>query len=158
MALAMMPHYGGKLGDTLVGLGLLKPLEVFRHLTRQVRTKLIDVCSWTKGSFAWYSGRENPREAFPLDLNTYEVLGAGAMALPNDTIELWLEENRMRKLKANRSRRIGPDRFEVKALVELYDRLDGKRSIGQLCEIAGGDKLRVARMLYLLECCDLAKE
>ena len=42
MALAMMPHYGGKLGDTLVGLGLLKPLEVFRHLTRQVRTKLID--------------------------------------------------------------------------------------------------------------------
>ena len=34
MALAMMPHYGGKLGDTLVGLGLLKPLEVFRHLTR----------------------------------------------------------------------------------------------------------------------------
>src|SRR5688500_8785027 len=27
MALAMMPHYGGKLGDTLVGLGLLKPLE-----------------------------------------------------------------------------------------------------------------------------------
>ena len=31
MALAMMPHYGGKLGDTLVGLGLLKPLEVFRH-------------------------------------------------------------------------------------------------------------------------------
>ncbi|HEY0191165.1 MAG TPA: serine/threonine-protein kinase, partial [Kofleriaceae bacterium] len=46
MALAMMPHYGGKLGDTLVGLGLLKPLEVFRHLTRQVRTKIIDVCTW----------------------------------------------------------------------------------------------------------------
>jgi hypothetical protein len=158
MALAMMPHYGGKLGDTLVGLGLLKPLEVFRHLTRQVRTKLIDVCSWTKGSFGWYSGRENPREAFPLDLNTYEVLGAGAMGLPNDTIEVWLEENRMKKLKANKSRRIGPERFEVKQLVELYDRLDGKRSIGQLTEIAGPDKLRVARMLYLLECCDLAKE
>jgi serine/threonine protein kinase len=50
MALAMMPHYGGRLGDTLVGLGLLKPLEVFRHLTRQVRTKLIDVCTWNKGS------------------------------------------------------------------------------------------------------------
>ncbi len=59
MALAMMPHFGGKLGDTLVGLGLLKPLEVFRHLTRQVRSKIVDVCTWTKGSFAWYAGREN---------------------------------------------------------------------------------------------------
>src|SRR5205814_9249678 len=81
MALAMMPHYGGKLGDTLVGLGLLKPLEVFRHLTRQVRTKIIDVCTWNKGSFGWYAGRENPREAFPLDFNAFEILGAGAMAL-----------------------------------------------------------------------------
>jgi serine/threonine-protein kinase len=159
MALAMMPHYGGKLGDTLVGLGLLKPLEVFRHLTRQVRTKLIDVCSWTKGNFAWYSGRENPREAFPLDLNTYEVLGAGAMALAAETIEVWLEENRTRKLRPNRSRRIGPERFELKGLVELSEKIDGKTSIGQLIE-SGADRaerLKIARMLYLLECCDLAK-
>jgi hypothetical protein len=63
MALAMMPHYGGKLGDTLVGLGLLKPLEVFRHLTRQVRSKIIDVCTWNKGGFGWYAGRENQRTA-----------------------------------------------------------------------------------------------
>jgi len=159
MALAMMPHYGGKLGDTLVGLGLLKPLEVFRHLTRQVRTKLIDVCSWTKGNFAWYSGRENPREAFPLDLNTYEVLGAGAMGLAPETVEVWLEENRTRKLRPNRARRIGPERFELKGLSELAERLDGKTSVGQFVE-QGADKaerLKIARMMYLLECCDLAK-
>jgi serine/threonine protein kinase len=159
MALAMMPHYGGKLGDTLVGLGLLKPLEVFRHLTRQVRTKLIDVCSWTKGSFAWYTGRENPREAFPLDLNTYEVLGAGAMALAAETIEVWLEEHRTRKLKPNRARRVGPERFELKGLQEIADKIDGKTSIGTLIE-AGADKverLKIARMLYLLESCELAK-
>jgi serine/threonine protein kinase len=159
MALAMMPHYGGKLGDTLVGLGLLKPLEVFRHLTRQVRTKLIDVCSWTKGNFAWYTGRENPREAFPLDLNTYEVLGAGAMNLAAEAIEVWLEEHRTVKLRQNRQRRIGPERFELKGLVELYERLDGKVSIGQLVE-AGVDKnerLKLARMLYLVDACELGK-
>jgi hypothetical protein len=159
MALAMMPHYGGKLGDTLVGLGLLKPLEVFRHLTRQVRTKLIDVCSWTKGSFAWYTGRENPREAFPLDLNTYEVLGAGAMALAAETIEVWLEEHRTRKLKPNRARRVGPERFELKGLTEIAEKIDGKTSIGTLIE-AGADKnerLKIARMLYLLDSCELAK-
>src|SRR5262249_32599055 len=46
MALAMMPRFGGKLGDTLVGLSLMRPLDVFRHLTRQVREKLIDVFTW----------------------------------------------------------------------------------------------------------------
>ena len=86
MALAMMPHYGGKLGDTLVGLGLLKTLEVFRHLTVQVRQKLIDVCTWTKGTFGWYEGRALERNAFPLDLNPFEVLGAGAVSYTHLTL------------------------------------------------------------------------
>ncbi len=103
MALAMMPHYGGKLGDTLVGLGLMKPLEVFRHLTRQVRTKIIDVCSWNKGTFAWYAGRENPREAFPLDFNAFEILGAGAMAMADDYVEAWIARHGDVRLRLARS-------------------------------------------------------
>ena len=159
MALAMMPHYGGKLGDTLVGLGLLKPLEVFRHLTRQVRTKIIDVCTWNKGGFAWYQGRENPREAFPLDFNAFEILGAGAMALSDDVADAWVAKHGSIKLRSARTRRVGPERFEVHGLVELFERLDGKRSIAELVE-AEPDRdaqLRIGRMLCLLEACDFAK-
>jgi serine/threonine protein kinase len=159
MALAMMPHYGGKLGDTLVGLGLLKPLEVFRHLTRQVRTKIIDVCTWNKGSFGWYAGRENPREAFPLDFNAFEILGAGAMAMSDEFIEAWIARNAALRLRAARTRRVGPERFEVKGLVELCDMLDGKRTVSDLVESALDrlDRLRTGRMLSLLESCDLAR-
>jgi len=159
MALAMMPHYGGKLGDTLVGLGLLKPLEVFRHLTRQVRTKIIDVCTWNKGGFAWYAGRENPREAFPLDFNAFEILGAGAMALAEDVIQSWVAKNGSLKLRASRTRRVGPERFEVKGLVELFESLDGKTSVGDIVERHKDreDQQRTARMLCLLEACDLAR-
>ncbi|HEY6174881.1 MAG TPA: DUF4388 domain-containing protein, partial [Kofleriaceae bacterium] len=159
MALAMMPHYGGKLGDTLVGLGLLKPLEVFRHLTRQVRTKIIDVCTWNKGSFGWYAGRENPREAFPLDFNAFEILGAGAMALSDDFIEAWIARNAQLRLRATRTRRVGPERFEVKGLIELCDLLDGKRTVLDLVEstVERGERLRTGRMLCLLESCDLAR-
>jgi serine/threonine protein kinase len=159
MALAMMPHYGGKLGDTLVGLGLLKPLEVFRHLTRQVRSKIIDVCTWNKGGFGWYSGRENPREAFPLDFNAFEILGAGAMAMAEDHIENWVAKNAGLRLRASRTRRVGPERFEVKGLVELCEQLDGKRSIGELIEDQADrtDRLKLGRMLCLLESCDLAR-
>ena len=81
MALAMMPHFGGKLGDTLVGLGLMKPLDVFRHLTRQVRDKIIDVCTWQKGQYRWYKGKRNARESFPLGLDAFEIIGAGAFAI-----------------------------------------------------------------------------
>jgi serine/threonine-protein kinase len=159
MALAMMPHYGGKLGDTLVGLGLLKPLEVFRHLTRQVRTKIIDVCTWNKGSFGWYAGRENPREAFPLDFNAFEILGAGAMALSDDFVETWIAKHGSLRLRASRTRRVGPERFEVKGLVELCDLLDGRRSVGDLVELQAdrSERLRTGRMLCLLESCDLAR-
>ncbi|CAN5548327.1 hypothetical protein BH11MYX1_BH11MYX1_44870 [soil metagenome] len=159
MALAMMPHYGGKLGDTLVGLGLLKPLEVFRHLTRQVRTKIIDVCTWNKGGFAWYAGRENPREAFPLDFNAFEILGAGALGLSDEVTDTWVAKHGSRRLRASRTRRVGPERFEVKGLVELFDILDGKRSVGDLVEMQSdrNDQLRTGRMLCLLEACDLAR-
>jgi serine/threonine protein kinase len=159
MALAMMPHYGGKLGDTLVGLGLLKPLEVFRHLTRQVRTKIIDVCTWNRGGFAWYAGRENPREAFPLDFNAFEILGAGAMALADDVVDGWLAKHSADRLRASRTRRVGPERFEVKQLVELFETLDGARTVTQIVEQqqSRDDQLRIARMLGLLEACDLAR-
>ena len=159
MALAMMPHYGSKLGDTLVGLGLLKPLEVFRHLTRQVRTKIIDVCTWNKGLFGWYAGRENPREAFPLDFNAFEILGAGAMALADDYIETWIAKSGSARLRASRTRRVGPERFEVKGLVELCDLLDGRRTVADLVELQPdrAERLRAGRMLCLLEACDLAR-
>ena len=159
MALAMMPHYGGKLGDTLVGLGLLKPLEVFRHLTRQVRSKIIDVCTWNKGGFGWYAGRENPREAFPLDFNAFEILGAGAMALAEDFIESWIAKNGSLRLRASRTRRVGPERFEVKGLVQVCDLLDGKRTVGDLVEMQAErvERLKTGRMLCLLEACDLAR-
>jgi serine/threonine protein kinase len=159
MALAMMPHYGGKLGDTLVGLGLMKPLEVFRHLTRQVRTKIIDVCSWTRGTFAWYAGRENPREAFPLDFNAFEILGAGAMGMADDHVESWTARYGKVRLRAARTRRVGPERFEVQGLVELFEQLDGRRSVGELVELAAdqAERLRTGRMLCLLESCDLAR-
>jgi eukaryotic-like serine/threonine-protein kinase len=159
MALAMVPHYGGKLGDTLVGLGLLKPLEVFRHLTRQVRSKIVDVCTWNKGGFGWYVGRENPREAFPLDFNAFEILGAGAMGLSDDVIEGWFARHGSLRFSPSRARRVGPERFEVKGLAEIFAMLDGRRSVADIAEMQSDrtERLRVVRMLYLLDACELAR-
>ena len=154
MALAMMPHYGNKLGDTLVGLGLLKPLEVFRHLTVQVRQKLIDVCTWTKGSFGWYEGRQLERNAFPLDLNPFEVLGAGAMAMRDDVVAAWLSQHAADSLIHAQARPVVPiERFEVVGLPALFQRIDGMHTVGELIteSLDPATQRRTARMLLLLQ-------
>lgn len=160
MALAMMPHYGGKLGDTLVGLGLLKPLEVFRHLTFQIRQKLIDVCTWTKGTFAWYEGKENQRAAFPLDLNPFEVLGAGAMALHDDAVRQWVDQHAARPVTRSRERSAEEvERFEIPGLVSLYGRISSKPTIGKLIKESrdANTQRRTTRMLLLLQQCDFLR-
>ena len=74
-------------------------------------------------------------------------------------IDTWLAKHGKDKLRASRTRRVGPERFEVKGLVELFDTLDGKTAVDALVERARDreDRLRMTRMLALLEACDLAR-
>jgi eukaryotic-like serine/threonine-protein kinase len=161
MALAMMPHYGGKLGDTLVGLGLMKPLDVFRHLTRQVRQKLVDVCSWQSGDYAWYDGRDNPREAFPLDIDPFEVIGAGAMSLSPEYFTRWLERAGDWRPRSVKHKDIVPEQFRIGGVArEVYNRLDGKKTVRALAEryTAEEHRLRFLRVVFLLLKTDLARD
>ncbi len=87
LALGMLPHYNNKLGDTLVALGMLRPLDVFRLLSEQVRDRVIDVFAWPEGAFAFYRGVVNRQESFPLGLDTFEMLGAGVVNLPASLLE-----------------------------------------------------------------------
>jgi serine/threonine-protein kinase len=152
MALAMMPHFGGKLGDTLVGLGLMKPLDVFRLLTRQVRQKLIDVCTWNKGTYTWYPWRENHRESFPLDLDPYEVMGAGAMALPEDVLWRWSESVSSTRPRPTTRFGVRPEQFKVGSLGKsVLEGLNGERTISDLIVRGLGsiDRLDMLRVVFL---------
>jgi serine/threonine protein kinase len=160
MALAMMPHYGGKLGDTLVGLGLMKPLEVFGHLTRQVREKVIDVCTWHRGSYSWYHGMENHRDSFRLDIDPYEILGAGSASLNWDFLKNWLRIVAEQKPRAVVNTRVSPDDFKLGgSLGELQKKLDGKKTVAILCRryTSREGQVRLLRHLYLLLHTDLAR-
>ncbi len=153
MALAMMPRYKNRLGDTLVGLNLLTPLEVLRYLTRQVRKKLVDVCTWAGGTFAWYAGIENKREAFPLDLNTFEVLGAGALDLSDEVITGWLDRLDDAPVKLVPTARARPEIFQLGASMRDVCRvIDGERSAAEVRAKLEDmeDSGRALRIFYLL--------
>lgn len=77
MALAVMPRFEGKLGDTLVALGLVEPLELFQHIGQQVRDKLIELFTWTSGTATFYEGVAPPSSGFPLRMNPWKLLDDG---------------------------------------------------------------------------------
>jgi serine/threonine protein kinase len=77
MALAVMPRFEGKLGDTLVALGLVEPLELFQHIAEQVREKLLDLFTWASGTATFYEGVDPPSSGFPLSLDAWEILDRG---------------------------------------------------------------------------------
>ena len=152
MALAMMPHFGGKLGDTLVGLGLMKPLDVFRLLTRQVRQKLIDVCTWSKGAYTWYPWRENLRESFPLDFDPYEVLGAGAMCMREDVLWHWSDSLAGIRPRAAMRSDVRPEQFKLGPIArEVYGRLDGQSTVTEMVTTSSSQeqRLNLLRVLFL---------
>ncbi len=77
MALAVLPRFDGRLGETLVGLGLLEPLTLFTHIELQVRQRLTELFRWTSGKVTLYYDIAPPENAFPLRLNPWPLLIEG---------------------------------------------------------------------------------
>lgn len=77
MALAMLPRYAGRMGDTLVGLGLIDGVEMFRAIREQGRERMTDLFDWREGLVAFYADAEIPAVDFPLDLDLPPLMVAG---------------------------------------------------------------------------------
>ena len=104
MALAVMPRFEGKLGDTLVALGLVEPLELFQHIAEQVREKLLDLFTWASGTATFYEGVDPPSSGFPLRLDPWEILDRGLQRriAAGFESELILERGQHRVVQADR--------------------------------------------------------
>jgi serine/threonine-protein kinase len=159
-ALAMLPSYAGKLGDTLVGLGLLKPLDVFRLLSQQVRDRVIDVFAWTQGTFAFYRGVTNEQDSFPLGLDTFEILGAGVLSLQRLMFERAFAPLLDFRPSATGRTHIAPESFRLGPTPgDVLRLLDGERTLRAWTAhfTAPAELLTFLRSLYLLVETDLAQ-
>jgi serine/threonine-protein kinase len=160
LALGMLPHYNGKLGDTLVALGLLRPLDVFRLLSQQVRDRVIDVFAWAEGTFAFYRGITNRQENFPLGLDTFEILGAGVVSLPRELLEQRFAPMLDYRPIATGRARLQPEAFRIGPTPrEVLQMLGGDRTLRDwMSHYADPDELLTfLRSLYLLVETDLAE-
>jgi len=76
-ALLEMPRYDGRLGDTLIGLGLVDAVEVFRAIESQGRARVAAIFRWPFGRVSFYRGVKPHRVDFRLDLDIPELMLAG---------------------------------------------------------------------------------
>jgi serine/threonine-protein kinase len=160
LALSMLPHYNGKLGDTLVALGLLRPLDVFRLLSEQVRDRVIDVFAWTEGTFAYYRSVTNRQENFPLGLDTFEILGASVVNLPHELLVQRFDPTLDYRPVATRRGRVEPEAFRIGPTPrEVLALLDGERTLREwMNQFTDAEELLTfLRSLYLLVETDLAE-
>jgi serine/threonine-protein kinase len=77
MALAMLPRFGGRLGDALVGLGVLRPIELFRAIHSQTQERYIEIFKWRKGEIGFVRAARSHEETFPLGVDPFELLVRG---------------------------------------------------------------------------------
>ena len=78
-ALGTLSNYGGRLGDTLIGIGMVDAVDVFRAIRDQGRDRVAGLCGWSEGLVTFYRGTSPQRVEFPLDLDLASPMMAGAI-------------------------------------------------------------------------------
>jgi hypothetical protein len=75
------------MGDTLISMGLVGPVDIFRAIREQGRDRVADLFLWRGGTLSFYRGHTAPHVEFPLDLELPALMLAGLeTAKPGDSI------------------------------------------------------------------------
>ncbi|HZU84705.1 MAG TPA: serine/threonine-protein kinase [Polyangiaceae bacterium] len=90
-ALAVLPRYGGRMGDTLISLGLAASLDIFQAIRDQGRDRILPLFQWRSGRVIFFAGHTAPHVEFPLDLDVVPLVLAGVEAAESKdgALERW---------------------------------------------------------------------
>jgi serine/threonine-protein kinase len=160
MALALLPKYGGRLGDALVGLGILRPVELFRAISEQVRGRLMEAFRWRRGEWAFVRGARSHEETFPMGQDPYELLRDAASEAHLEEIESVLEPLRERVVeRCDEGPPLSAFRLDP-PWIRALDSVAGDTTLGGVLareSASGGDLEPVYRALYLGLACGLVR-
>ena len=163
MALAMLPRFGGRLGDALVGLGVLRPMELFRAIHDQTDMRLVEALHWKSGEISFARGVRSQEDTFPLGVDAYEVIGRGVRTgYSYPELEAMLAPVREEVLERVA---VPPVRLETFRLPEheaaVIEAITGKTTlaklVGQMSRSGEADPEETLRAVFLGLACDLLR-
>jgi hypothetical protein len=159
MALALLPRYGGRIGDALVGLGVLRPVELFRVIASQVRWRLLEAFRWRAGEWAFVPELRSHEETFPLGIDSLELLRDAVVAADVRELFAALQPFEERVLVSNPSPSVPSLAFSLPAAWNtVLDSVRGDATPQMLIErhtASGGDADDAYRALFLGLSCEL---
>jgi serine/threonine-protein kinase len=83
-ALAVLPRFNGRIGEALMGLGLVDTMKMFRAIQEQGRDKVAELFAWSEGGLAFYEGAQPTKVEFPLDLPIGPIVETGISRMLDD--------------------------------------------------------------------------
>ena len=83
MALAMLAEFDGRLGDAVVGLGILRPMQLFHAVRQQVRERFLEAFRWEDGHWYFVENERTAEETIPLAGSEHELLRDAANEVPH---------------------------------------------------------------------------
>jgi eukaryotic-like serine/threonine-protein kinase len=102
-ALGTLSNFGGRLGDTMIGIGMVDAVDVFRAIRDQGRDRVATLCGWTEGLVTFYRGTAPQRVEFPLDLDLASPMMAGAIVRAKGDPKTLLPDGKSRVLPGPRA-------------------------------------------------------
>jgi len=158
MALAVLPRFDGRLGDTLTALGLIEPVMLFQYIAAQVREKLLELFTWDDGTAHFREGARPAERYFPLGLDPWRVLSDGIQR----RLELGLEQKTFAAHMLSNIVRTGaavPEGLpeEVIRVTHLTQREVALQDLVDRLEVSGPDVHRPYRSIRVALALDLVR-
>ncbi|MCU0657609.1 MAG: serine/threonine protein kinase [Polyangiaceae bacterium] len=162
LALAVLHRFHGRLGDTLIALGLADPVTLFRAIESQGRERFLRVFSWTTGQASFFRKVKPSHVEFPLDIPLTPLLLEGAsIAFPNDAPVVHFRATLGRILRATPGTRADLQPAPLEALLQAVGArgMELRRALAFLASsgtLAPADALRAVLVGLALGLCELA--
>jgi eukaryotic-like serine/threonine-protein kinase len=162
MALAVLHRYDGRLGDALVGLGIMRPMALVRAVQQQVHRRFLEAFRWRSGQWSFVRDARALEETFCIMQDPFELLRDAAFETHPDELESALEPIRERVLLRGAQASMPVAAYRLPAQwSSLIDDVNGQ---GTLASIAARESSRrgveledVYRALYLGLSCELLR-
>jgi serine/threonine-protein kinase len=160
MGLAIMPQHGGRLGDALVNVGVLRPVQLYRAITSQVRERYLEAFGWRKGEWLYVRSAESREDTYPIEQDAQVLMRDAAMKLHPSELEAALSPLWEKVLKPAIEPPAPLGAYQVPDPWRwVIGQVSGQTTVGALfarcCRQSGLDEEDAMRALYLGVSCEL---
>jgi hypothetical protein len=156
--LAVLERFNGRMGQALVSLGLIDPVDAVRMLAAQVASKLVTACTWQEGTYEVRNGEQNPWPALTLELSTYGIVSKTLSTLPVERLVSWAARvaDQRAELEADKLQAFELDSTAAHRLTEIGE---GRATLRQTIDsiASPAERLHVTAVAFVLARCGVLR-